>query len=64
MRNQNGFLSGMLAGLALGSLVVIALTPQVRGPVMEGMGEMGERMSGMGRMWRRGMGAMMPGDNG
>jgi|GEM_PF-2031334 len=66
VRNQNGFMSGMMAGLALGSLLVIALTPQVRSTVMEGMGQMGTRMTGgMGRMWRRGsdmMSEMMPGD--
>jgi hypothetical protein len=54
LRN-GGFTSGMLAGVALGSLIVLAMMPQVRGPMMDGAGEMGNRMgSRMRRMWRRG----------
>ncbi len=36
--------------MALGALVVMALTPQVRRPVVEGASHMGERMR---RMMRR-----------
>jgi hypothetical protein len=54
LRN-GGFTSGMLAGFALGSLIVLAMTPQVRVPMMDGAGEMGNRMgSRMRRMWRKG----------
>ncbi|MFZ5826284.1 MAG: hypothetical protein ACOY94_18465 [Bacillota bacterium] len=65
MRNEgNGFLTGMMTGAALGALVVMAMTPQVRQPVMQGMGAVGNRMR---RMMRRGnmtnmVDAMMPGD--
>lgn len=65
MRNEgNGFLTGMMTGAALGALMVMALTPQVRGPMMQGMGAMGGRMR---KMTRRGtmanmVEAMMPGD--
>lgn len=49
MRN-NGFMTGIMAGAALGALMVLALSPQVRGPVMQGAGDMGDRMR---KMWRR-----------
>lgn len=61
MRN-NGFVSGILTGMALGALIVMAVTPQVRSPMMEGAGELGDRMR---RMMRRGenmMDDMMPGE--
>lgn len=56
MRN-NGFVSGMMAGMALGAMLLVALSPGVRHPMMAGMGR-------MGRMMRRSdmMNAMMPGD--
>lgn len=66
MRNgNNAFVTGMLTGAAIGALMVVALSPQVREPVMQGMGAIGNRMR---RMTRRGMHmgdmleAMMPGD--
>ncbi|MFZ5814394.1 MAG: hypothetical protein ACOY93_03720 [Bacillota bacterium] len=65
MRNENnGFVTGMVAGAALGALMVMALTPQARRPVMEGMNRMMENRM-MRRMVRRGgdmMEAMVPGD--
>lgn len=65
MRNgNNAFVTGMLTGAAIGALMVVAMTPQVRQPVMHSMGSMGNRMRGM--MGRANMGemveAMMPGD--
>lgn len=62
MRN-NGFASGIIAGMALGALVVMALTPQVRRPVMEGASEMGDRMRRMFRRKGEMMEDMMPGDD-
>lgn len=62
MRNNDGFVSGMVAGVALGALVMLAMTPQVRGPVMDATGQLGGRMR---KMWRRGdnmMEEMMPGE--
>lgn len=61
--NTDSFVTGMLTGAAIGALMVVALAPQVRGPMMNGMGQVGSRMR---RMMRRGgtnmMEAMMPGD--
>lgn len=48
MRYNGAFISGMLAGLALGAILVVALTPQTRQPVMQGINRMGR---GMRRMW-------------
>jgi hypothetical protein len=64
MRNQNNaFVTGMLTGAAIGALMVVALSPQVREPVMEGMGAMvGGRMRKMMRRGSEMVGAMMPGD--
>ncbi|MEW8979998.1 MAG: hypothetical protein AB2385_16550 [Symbiobacterium sp.] len=63
MRYNNGaFISGILAGMALGAILVIALTPQTRQPMMQGMGRMGQQMR---RMWRDGVDAVadaMPGE--
>ena len=50
MRNNNGFVVGMIAGAAIGALTVMSLTPQVRKPIMQGAGDMGNRMR---KMWRR-----------
>lgn len=69
MRYNNGaFISGILAGVALGAILVIALTPQTRQPMMQEMGRMGNRMR---RMWREGVDTMadavadaIPGDMG
>lgn len=66
MRNNDGFMSGMVAGLALGAVMVMALTPSVRRPVIQGATEWGGRMRKM--MNRRGdqmmdaVEEMMPGD--
>lgn len=51
MRNNDGFIAGMVAGMALGALVVAASMPSVRRPVMRGAGQLGDRM---GKMMRRG----------
>lgn len=62
MRYNNAFISGMMAGVALGAMMVVALTPQVRQPVVQGMGRMGSRMR---RAWNDGaerLSDMMPGD--
>lgn len=62
MRNNDGFMAGVIAGVALGALMVAAFTPQVRQPMMEGAGQLGNRMR---KMWNRGgdmMEDMMPGD--
>lgn len=62
MRYNNSFMSGMMAGLALGAIMVIALTPQVRQPMAQSMGSMGSRMR---RVWHDGadmVSAMMPGN--
>jgi hypothetical protein len=61
LRND-GFSSGLLAGVALGAVVMLAMAPQVRRPVMEGAGDMTDRMR---RMWRKRddmMENMLPGD--
>ncbi len=63
MRYNGAFVSGVLAGVALGAILVVALTPQTRQPVMQGMSRMGR---GMRRMWNDGVDAMaaaMPGDD-
>lgn len=63
MRND-GFVTGLMAGMALGALMLVAMTPQLRGPAMEGAEEMGDRMRGM---WKRGAHAVeatMAGDHG
>ncbi|HWI53130.1 MAG TPA: hypothetical protein VNT01_13400 [Symbiobacteriaceae bacterium] len=49
MRSDN-FVSGMLTGAALGALVVLAMAPQVRRPMMDGAMDMGTRMK---KMWKR-----------
>jgi hypothetical protein len=62
LRDNDGFMSGMVAGLALGALVVMAAMPQTRRPVMRGANELGNRMT---KMWRRRgemMEEMLPGD--
>jgi hypothetical protein len=54
LRN-GGFTSGMIAGAAIGGLIVLAMIPQVRVPMMDGAGEMGNQMGRrMRRMWRKG----------
>lgn len=63
MRNDN-FVSGMVTGVALGALVVLAMSPQVRRPVMDGASQLGNRMR---KMWKRSDAAdmmenMVPGD--
>lgn len=63
MRYNGAFVSGVLAGVALGAILVVALTPQTRQPVMQGMSRMGR---GIRRMWNDGVDAMaaaMPGDD-
>lgn len=50
MRNGNGFVAGMIAGAAIGALAVLSMTPQARRPIMQGAGDMGDRMR---KMWRR-----------
>jgi gas vesicle protein len=59
MRND-GFLTGMLAGVALGALVAVAMNPQTRRPMMEGMGEFRSRMRKMMRRGGRMVEFMMP----
>jgi hypothetical protein len=49
LRN-NGFMSGVITGAALGALIVIAMSPQVRTPAIDGASEMGNRMR---KMWKR-----------
>jgi gas vesicle protein len=61
LRND-GMMTGLLAGAALGALVVLAMSPRMRRPMMNQMGDVGDRMRGV---WRRGARAMedvMPGD--
>lgn len=51
MRNNgNGFVSGMMAGMALGAMAVMAISPQMRRSMMKGAGQMGGQMT---RMMRR-----------
>ena len=45
--NNDRFVSGMLAGVALGALVVLAMSPQARGPMMNGASQLGNRMRNM-----------------
>lgn len=64
MRQNNSFVSGMLAGMAMGAMMVIAFTPQVRRPMMNGMGQMmNGRMRGMMRKGADMASSMMPGDD-
>lgn len=49
MRND-GFMTGMIAGLVVGMVAVMAMSPGARAPVMRGAGQMGRRMR---KMWRR-----------
>lgn len=53
MRND-GFWTGILTGAAIGALMMVAMSPGLRRPVMRGAGEMGDRMRGM---WNRGAAA-------
>lgn len=55
MRYNGAFVSGVLAGIALGAILAVALTPQARQPVMQGMSRMGR---GMRRMWNDGVDAV------
>lgn len=49
MRN-NGFMTGVIAGAALGALFVVMMAPNAREPLMDGAGQLGNRMR---KMWRR-----------
>lgn len=49
MRQQASFLSGMVAGIALGAIIAMALSPQARRPVVESFNTMGDRMRRMMR---------------
>ncbi|HYF95927.1 MAG TPA: hypothetical protein VD969_27255 [Symbiobacteriaceae bacterium] len=49
MRNDS-FVSGMVTGVALGALVVLAMSPQVRRPMIDGASQWGSRMR---KMWNR-----------
>lgn len=62
MRQNNSFVSGMMAGMALGAMMVIAMNPQVRQPMTQGMGQMGRRMQKMMGTGADMVSAMMPGD--
>lgn len=46
MRNE-GLVTGMIAGAALGAIVVMAMTPDLRRPVMRTAGDVGDRMRKM-----------------
>lgn len=48
--------------MALGAMVVLAIAPQVRQPMMDGMGQMGGRVRKMMRGGADMVSAMMPGD--
>lgn len=64
MRND-GFVSGMAAGLALGAVIVLALTPSTRRPVIDGATQLGGRMRklmGNGGQLMDAVEEMMPGD--
>lgn len=61
MRND-GYVTGMVTGAAIGALIVMAMTPDIRRPVMRGADVMGDRMR---KMWNRGADAaedMVPED--
>jgi hypothetical protein len=57
---RDSFVSGVIAGAALGALLVVAISPQVRRPVMAGAGQMGNRMRKMMRRGRRAAEEMIP----
>ncbi len=65
MRND-GFASGMAAGLALGAVIVLALTPSTRRPMIQGATQLGGRMRKMmgngGSQLMDAVEEMMPGD--
>lgn len=61
MRND-GMMTGLLAGAALGALVVLAMSPRMRRPMMNQMGDMGDRMRGVWRRGARTMEDVMPTD--
>ncbi|HYF79443.1 MAG TPA: hypothetical protein VD973_20245 [Symbiobacteriaceae bacterium] len=44
------FVTGLMTGVALGALVALAMSPQVREPMMNGASELGNRMQ---KMWRK-----------
>jgi gas vesicle protein len=46
LRN-NGLVTGMIAGAAIGAMVVMAMTPELRKPVIRTAGDMGDRMRKM-----------------
>jgi len=46
LRNE-GLVTGMIAGAALGAMVVMAMTPELRKPVIRTAGDMGDRMRKM-----------------
>ncbi len=54
MRND-GFVTGMMTGVAIGALMVMAMSPDMRRPVVRGAGMMGERMR---KMWNRSVDAV------
>jgi len=54
LRNNEGFWTGMIAGAAVGAMIMMAVSPDLRRPMMRNAGEMGDRMRGA---WRRGANA-------
>lgn len=48
---SDGFWTGVMTGAAIGALMMVAMSPDLRRPVMRGAGDVGDRMRGV---WRRG----------
>jgi gas vesicle protein len=61
LRND-GFVSGVLTGVALGALMVVALSPDTRRPIMQGANQLGGQMRKLMRRGTQQMAEMMPGD--
>ena len=57
-------MTGVIAGAALGALMVMMMAPDSRQPIMDGAGRLGNRMR---KMWKQGgeqVQEMMPTDGG
>lgn len=62
MRNNDGFIAGMVTGAAVGALIVMAMSPDIRRPMMRSANQMGDRMRKMVNRSTDNMEDMVPED--